>query len=116
MISRVPDSGSLIEKERGPQSESTKAKKTSNEEEVGDKPKDPHEITKSTTPEKKMLSAKEKFFENKSPLERTTSTPSSRVRHRDIPHDHLSPVREFKTLKSYEKAGRNHFSISGLRK
>ena len=66
-----------------------------------------------------MFSTREKFFENMSPLERTASTPSSRVRHRDIPHtdpilSDLSPVREFKTLKSYEKAGRIHFSLSEL--
>lgn len=118
-ISRVPDSGSLIEMERLPQSLSTKSEKAHDNEEVGERslePKDTPEITESTTQEKKMLSAREKFFENKSPLERTTSTPTSRVRHRDIPHDHLSPVREFKTLKSYEKAGKFIFHNQGCQK
>ena len=118
-ISRVPDSGSLIEMERLPQAKSLNSKKTSDEEEVGDKSlelKDNPELTKSTTQEKKMLSTREKFFENKSPLERTASTPSSRVRHHDIPHTHpfLSPVREFKTLNSYEKAGKIYFLLLEL--
>ena len=118
------DSGSLIEMEKLTQAENTESKKTSNDEETGDKslePKDTSDITKSTTQEKKMFPARKKFFENMSPLARTASTPSSRVRHRDIPHtvpilSDLSPVREFKTLKSYEKAGRIYFYYKGFQK
>ena len=105
--SKGNDTGSLIKMEKLPKSASTTSEKSQNEDEKNEeamKSQDPTDIVAKETKKKATPSDKERIFKNKKPLDRTTSTPNSSSR-KLLLDDPLSPIREFKSIKSYEKGG-----------
>ena len=108
--SKVLDSGLLIKMEKLPKTDSTTSEKTQNEEEKNAELKNTQNsinITATETNKENTPSDKERIFKNRKPLDRTTSTPNSSSR-KLLLDDPLSPIREFKSIKSYEKGGRTY--------
>ena len=108
--SKVPDTGLLIKMEKLPKPASSTSEKTQNEEEKNAEPKNTQtstNITAKETNKEATPSDKASIFKNRKPLDRTTSTPNSSSR-KLILDDQMSPIREFKSIKSYEKGGRTY--------
>ena len=114
-ICKEPDLKPILKMDKLPKSENTHSNKAQDDEEENaecNQSQDAPQIK--ACPTKKNTSSSEigRLSENIPPLSRTASTPvSKRDFHNATLDSQLSPIREFKTIKSYEKGGRTFCSV-----
>ena len=115
-VCKDPDLKPILKMEKLPKSENTNSNTDQEaEEDNGDRNQSQDTSQIKTDETKKIASSRHKgrLFENIPNLNRTASTPVSK---RDYHHTTLdtpfSPIREYKTIKSYEKGGMIFFRIT----
>ena len=112
-VCKDPDLKPILKMEKLPKSENTNSNEDKNDEEENsecNRSQETPRMKAGTTKKNTSSSEIGRLLENIPPLSRTASTPVSKKDfHNTTLDSQLSPIREFKTIRSYEKAGRKFY-------